>query len=464
MTERVSDIDRPDRSRQLLRWMPWSMAALHAGLVVLGGIWFGALLPAASPWWLLTFLLLSTALMWLAGRAIARSVLDEHSAAPRWGFADRRPTQSIQTPQLDQTGSYAPRIYERMVANLPDGVVIIRNGRIRYCNAAAERLFNASPQASPAAGELDRYIAPHQRVLEAERLSRLQCGVVDPVCFRHVSLLRSDGSPFQAEVCELLLENDGHHDVLLLLRDISESERMRVDLEQANQRLQHLSQRLMEVQEIQRRQLARDLHDDIGQQLTGLKLHLQRLTGSLAHEPALAALTMQLSDAADDALDKVRSLSLALHPLQLETLGLQAAVHWHLSRFLEAAHTRWSLKFDGETVDLSPDIALVAFRIVQEAVNNVARHARASRVDVCIHRTDNALRVEVADDGVGFDCEAARARAQSLGLTSMEERVAALSGELDIASLSGIGTRVTVRLPIADPPARNPSPHNGVHA
>jgi PAS domain S-box-containing protein len=424
MTERVSDIDRPDRSRQLLRWMPWSMAALHAGLVVLGGIWFGALLPAASPWWLLTFLLLSTALMWLAGRAIARSVLDEHSAAPRWGFADRRPTQSIQTPQLDQTGSYAPRIYERMVANLPDGVVIIRNGRIRYCNAAAERLFNASPQASPAAGELDRYIAPHQRVLEAERLSRLQCGVVDPVCFRHVSLLRSDGSPFQAEVCELLLENDGHHDVLLLLRDISESERMRVDLEQAN----------------------------------------QRLTGSLAHEPALAALTMQLSDAADDALDKVRSLSLALHPLQLETLGLQAAVHWHLSRFLEAAHTRWSLKFDGETVDLSPDIALVAFRIVQEAVNNVARHARASRVDVCIHRTDNALRVEVADDGVGFDCEAARARAQSLGLTSMEERVAALSGELDIASLSGIGTRVTVRLPIADPPARNPSPHNGVHA
>ena len=153
------------------------------------------------------------------------------------------------------------------------------------------------------------------------------------------------------------------------------------------------------------------------------------------------------------------SLSLALHPLQLETLGLQAAVHWHLSRFLEAAHTRWSLKLDGETVGLSPDIALVAFRIIQEAVNNVARHAHASRVEVHIRRTVNLLQVEVIDDGVGFDFRAARARALSLGLTSMEERVAALSGELNIASLSGVGTRVTVSLPIAAP-----SPHHGVDA
>lgn len=460
MTERVSDIDRLGRSRQLLRWMPWTIAALHAGLLVLGGIWFGALRPDASPLSLLILLSLSTAVMWLVARAVARSVPDaQRSTAGGASAYTNGSSQIAQAPDSDQAASYAPRIYERMVDTLPDGVVIIRNGQIRYCNAAARSLFNPSRQASSIPDELDRYIAPHQRVLEAERLSRLQCGVIGPVCFRHVTLLRSDGSAFQAEVSELLLENDGHHDVLLLLRDISESERMRVELEQANQRLQHLSQRLMEVQEGQRRQLARDLHDDIGQQLTGLKLHLQRLSGSLAHEPALATLAAQLSDAADESLGKVRSLSLALHPLQLETLGLQAAVHWHLSRFLEAAGTRWSLKLEGETVDLSPDIALVAFRIIQEAVNNVARHARANSVDVHIHRTDNALRVEVTDDGVGFDFGAARARAQSLGLTSMEERVAALSGKLNIESHSGVGTRVTVSLPITDH-----TPRNGVHA
>lgn len=461
MTERVSDIaDRLGASRQLLRWLPWAVAAPHAGLMLLGWIWIEAQASAPSPWTLLALLLLSSGMLY----SVARSALAQPAGVTRVapGRASRT-TNSARPSDIDQTGAYPPRIYERMVANLPDGVVIIRNGRVRYCNAAAGNLFNPLHQASPA-GELDRYIAPHLRAREAERLDRLQCGVMDPVCFRRVTLLRSDGSAFQAEVSELLLENDGHHDVLLLLRDISESERMRVELEQANQRLQHLSQRLMEVQESQRRQLARDLHDDIGQQLTGLKLHLQRLSGSLAHEPALASLTVQLSDAADEALGKVRSLSLALHPLQLETLGLQAAVHWHLSRFLEAAHTRWSLKLEGETVDLSPDIALVAFRIVQEAVNNVARHARASRVEVRICRTDDALRVEVIDDGIGFDFRAARARAQSLGLTSMEERVAALNGELNIASLSGVGTRVTVCLPIAGPSPRNPSPHNGVHA
>jgi len=457
MTERVSNItDRLGSPHSLLRWMPWAIAALHAGLMLLGGLWIGTR-PSMPIGWSLLAVLLSSALVWLAIQVMLRSMRAQQSAASEGVIA--RATHVAPSPPAEPTGTYPPRIYERVVASLPDGVVIIRSGQVRFCNAAAGSLFDPSGEAPSVTGEWQPYVAPDLRAREAERLDRLQCGVIGPLCFRHVTLLRADGAPFQAEVSELLLENDAYHDVLLLLRDISESERMQRELEQANQRLQHLSQRLMEVQENQRRQLARDLHDDIGQQLTALKLHLQRLCGSLAHEPVLARLAAQLSDAADEALDKVRSLSLALHPLQLETLGLQAAVHWHLSRFLEAAHTRWSLKLDGETVGLSPDIALVAFRIIQEAVNNVARHAHASRVEVHIRRTVNLLQVEVIDDGVGFDFRAARARALSLGLTSMEERVAALSGELNIASLSGVGTRVTVSLPIAAP-----SPHHGVDA
>ena len=457
MTERVSDIaDRLGPSPQLLRWMPWAIATLHAAFVLLGGLLMGAQ-PSVTIVWSLLALLLSSALWWLAIQVMLRSMRAQQSAVV--GAASTSNADVAPSPPAEPTGTYSPRIYERMVASLPDGVVIIRSGQVRFCNAAAGSLFDPKGEAPSVTGEWQPYIAPHLRARETERLDRLQCGVISPLCFRHVILLRVDGTSFQAEVCELLLENDGYHDVLLLLRDISESERMQRELEQANQRLQHLSQRLMEVQESQRRQLARDLHDDIGQQLTALKLHLQRLRLSLAHEPALAKLAGQLSDAADEALGKVRSLSLALHPLQLETLGLQAAVQWHLSRFLEAAHTRWSLKLEGKTVDLSPDVALVAFRIVQEAVNNVARHACAGRVDVLICRTDDALRVEIIDDGVGFDVRAARTRAQSLGLTSMEERAAALSGELNIASLSGVGTRVTMQLPIAAA-----CPHTGVKA
>lgn len=363
--------------------------------------------------------------------------------------------EAPQPPLSEQTQAPKQPAYQRMVASLPEGVVIIRDGQVHYSNAAACAIFNPAHTMMAASLKLDLYIHPALRPAESERLRNLQDGLIEANRFRHVCLQRLDGSPFKAEVTEILLENEGHHDLLLMVRDISEPERMRLELEQANQRLQHLSQRLMEVQETQRRQLARDLHDDIGQQLTGLKLHLQRLGRALTHEPPLATLVGQLAEAADEALSKVRSMSLALHPLQLETLGLQAAVHWHLSRFLEAAQTCWSLKLDGDSIDLPPDIALVAFRIVQEAVNNVARHAHANTVDVGIFRTDTALRVEIVDDGIGFDHQAARARAQSLGLTSMEERAAALSGELNIASISGVGTRVTVSLPIPGTSPRN---------
>ncbi|MCQ4315069.1 histidine kinase [Pseudomonas zhaodongensis] len=403
---------------------------------------------------LLALPVLSTSAMWIAAYACMQRIPEHREAVAGHKPPPSSPIGPLPVPQTRDTKQGA---YERMIASLPEGVVIIRDGRVHYSNAAACAIFNPAHTMMSASRELDQYFHISLLFEESERIRQLQHGLIDAARFRHVTLQRLDGSPFQAEVTEILLENDGHHDVLLMVRDISESERIRLELEQANQRLQHLSQRLMEVQEAQCRQLARDLHDDIGQQLTGLKLHLQRLEGSLSHEPSLASLVGQLTEAVDEALNKVRSLSLALHPLQLETLGLQAAVHWHLSRFLEAGQTRWSLKLDGETVDLSPDIALVAFRIIQEAVNNVARHARAGTVNVRICRTDTALRVEIVDDGIGFDYLAARARAQSLGLTSMEERAAALSGEVNIASLSGGGTRVTVRLPIPDTP-----PHNGV--
>ncbi|MCQ4295755.1 histidine kinase [Pseudomonas stutzeri] len=351
---------------------------------------------------------------------------------------------------LDEAHERQQKVYQSMVASLPEGLVIVRDGRVHYSNAAACGLFNPAGAAQSGELQLEHCIDPAQRAREADRLSKLQRGLIEAARFRHIRLVRLDGTSFQAEVTEIPLENDGHQDVLLLIRDISEPERMRLELEQANQRLQHLSQRLMAVQENQRRQLARDLHDDIGQQLTGMKLHLQRVAGKLEHEPALARLIDQLTEAADETLTKVRSLSLALHPLQLETLGLAAAVHWHLSRFLEAAQTRWTLKVDGETVALPANVSLVAFRIVQEAVNNVARHAGDCSVRVLICRTPEALRVEVIDDGKGFDIKTACARAQSLGLTSMQERAAALGGELNIASLSGVGTQVTASLPISD--------------
>jgi signal transduction histidine kinase len=161
-------------------------------------------------------------------------------------------------------------------------------------------------------------------------------------------------------------------------------------------------------------------------------------------------LATDLSQSVDDALAKVRSLSLSLHPLQLETLGLEAAVRWHLSQFLGAAHTQWELNVEGRLDNLSANISVVAFRLIQEAVNNVAKHSQAASVRINLSHDAGQLRLEVLDDGCGFDVGKASQEARSLGLTSMHERVASLKGSVRISSIPGLGTRIAAVLPVSD--------------
>jgi PAS domain S-box-containing protein len=347
------------------------------------------------------------------------------------------------------------RLYERMVDSLPDGVLVVHEGRIGYANAAARSMLAGDPAHDLDALEFAERIHADHRAREMDRLRALQQGLISEQPPRAITMLRLDGSAFEVELTEILLENDGSQDVQLLVRDVSQAHRMHRALEDANRRLQHLSQRLIEVQELERRQLARDLHDDVGQQLTGLKLHLLRLGRTREDDAELAALTATLAQGADEALAKIRSLSLSLHPLQLETLGLEAAVRWHLTHFLGATQSRWELVVEGLPDDLEPDKAVAAFRIVQEAVNNVARHARADNVRVLLSQLDGGLQVEILDDGSGFDLAHATRNAQSLGLTSMQERVASLGGQLKISSLPGVGTRITAQLPAACGPDRH---------
>jgi PAS domain S-box-containing protein len=338
------------------------------------------------------------------------------------------------------------RRYERMVDGLPDGVLMLRQGCIYYANAAARRLLAGDPLQPLNAQPFLDFVAEHQRAREAARLETLQRGVAGGQPQRLLLVCR-DGRPFEAEVTETLLPADGDAEVQLLIRDVSQAEQLRRDLEDANQRLQHLSQRLIEVQEIERREVARDLHDDVGQHLTGLKLHLQRLIRRQAGDSEFERLSQPLVAGVDAALAKVRSLSLSLHPLQLEALGLEAAVRWHLQHFLEASGTSWELEVRGSTTEIPPGRAVAAFRLVQEAVNNVARHARARTVRILMVCDEHELRLEILDDGCGFDVPDALQGAQSLGLTSMHERVASFGGDLRISSLPGMGTRITALLP-----------------
>ena len=233
-------------------------------------------------------------------------------------------------------------------------------------------------------------------------------------------------------------------------RDVTELRRAMDQLATARERLQRLSRRLLEVQEAERKHLARELHDDIGQGLTALKLNLEALQRGRDGE-ALAARIGEALETTRHTIERVRQLSLNLRPLQLDDLGLAAALRSHLDR--QAALARLAPRFEMHEVParLPAEVETACFRVAQEAINNIVRHARASNVWLRLFVAGERLALSVRDDGAGFDVEAAQRRAASgasLGVVSMEERVALAGGTFQIQSAPGQGTVVVASFPL----------------
>jgi signal transduction histidine kinase len=211
-------------------------------------------------------------------------------------------------------------------------------------------------------------------------------------------------------------------------------------LELSQERLRALSRRLLEVQEDERSRLARDLHDDVGQALTALKIQLESL--ALAAGP-LAKRVTECVETTRHTLERVRQLSLNLRPLQLDDLGLVAALRSHLDR--QARLGGLTPHFDAAEAPhrVPAEIETACFRVAQEAITNVLRHARARNLWLRLYTAEGKLALSVRDDGAGFDIDDARRRGAagaSLGLVGMEERVALAGGALELRSAPAQGT------------------------
>lgn len=217
---------------------------------------------------------------------------------------------------------------------------------------------------------------------------------------------------------------------------------------------QRIASRLLAAQEAERRRVARALHDELGQGLTALQLTLR--TALEAEGPANKRAISEALSLAIQVSEQTRAFSHDLCPVMLDDLGLLAAL-----RCLTDRHKKWS----GITIDLDvgpigrfdPSVEIAAFRLVQEALTNVARHAEARSVRVAVEEVGGELRLEVRDDGGGFDVESALARSvagESLGLAGMRERVSLASGTFDIQSAPGRGTIVRAVFPVPSEGAR----------
>ncbi|MBI5688456.1 MAG: response regulator [Verrucomicrobia bacterium] len=216
-------------------------------------------------------------------------------------------------------------------------------------------------------------------------------------------------------------------------------------------RLQALSNRLLRVQEDERRALAQELHDEIGQLLTGLRFQLEAARAEAPSKPLGDALEITAA-----LLRSVRALTLQLRPRLLDDLGLGPALEWQTKLFQDQTGIAVELELDLPPKRLTPELETTVFRMVQEALTNVARHSGARAAAVTVMSDERALQVEVADRGRGFDASLAMRKHDSLGLPGLAERVRLAGGHFELFSQAGNGTRLHAEFPLV--PAESPAP------
>lgn len=230
----------------------------------------------------------------------------------------------------------------------------------------------------------------------------------------------------------------------------------------ARERLRELTARLTEAHESERRRIAAELHDEVGQMLTVAKMHLHLFEQSLSDvDESLLSRFGTVKDMMKDALELVRSISHGLRPPLLDEMGWEPAISWLCESIDHRAGMTVVYTQKGANTRLEPAIELVAYRVVQEALTNATRHADATRVDVTVEQREDTLCIEVRDNGKGFDMEQlqqSQAPRTGLGLLSMIERVETVHGEVDIETAPGQGVRVVVELPIG-PQESEVEPH-----
>lgn len=327
---------------------------------------------------------------------------------------------------------------------IASGIFMSDGERFIYVNAAGARMLGYQKE--------ELLGMECSRILSAEsdrRLDDVWNSLEDdePLALTTAELIMKNGVDRKIVSLSLYrIEYDGRPVCLSVMFDATDTcVRERV-LRDYARRLRRLSRQVLEVQENERRNLARELHDEIGQQLTFVKLSLSRLARSERGEPVDDAL-----NAVSSLMQQVRTLSLDLRPSMLDDLGLGATLRWYVGRITQLSALETHLEIDPLFPRLSCEAETLFFRVAQEAITNIMRHAAARTLRLTLTCTAEAVELRIADDGVGFSPDLARCAAsegRSSGLLGMHERAALGGAELTIESKQGLGTSIRLVMPV----------------
>jgi len=264
-----------------------------------------------------------------------------------------------------------------------------------------------------------------------------------------VLLRRNDGPPRHISMVSngITYGPEGRPACRTALVDITPIKEKEAELTLSRQQLRNLSAHLNQVREHERRHLAREIHDELGQKLTILRFEVALLNSDMAPaQPDVSRTAASLLKQIDETIEAVRTIASNLRPAVLD-LGLPDALEWQIQEFRRRTGIRCILKISNQKITLDDERATAVFRIVQESLTNICRHAQASEVQINLAKRGDNLLVQVADNGVGLSDDALN-KSQSFGISGMRERVRLLDGDLKISSHPGQGTKLKMSIPL----------------
>ncbi|NTV71215.1 MAG: PAS domain S-box protein [Azonexaceae bacterium] len=338
-----------------------------------------------------------------------------------------------------------------MVRSVRDAILTVdSSGRLILFNVAAERMFGV--QASEALGNhIDEVLSRSQpKPLALNFMRHLNEGRQSPSGLEHLSIISfvHGGREFPVELSLSATTFRGDALVTAVFRDLSERQRAEHELIETNRQLHELAAAQQNVREEERLRISRELHDELGQSLTGIKMEVSWLGNRLlATQPEMENKVSSLKKLIDGSISAVRRISSELRPLVLDDLGFSAAANWYVTQFSERTGINITLSLPAHDPENGSTIATTLFRILQESLTNIARHAGAKNVDVQLGFSENYWQLSVKDDGAGFNEK--QGGRKGIGLIGMKERVRILGGAFNLTTAPGKGVLIEVRVPAA---------------
>ena len=345
--------------------------------------------------------------------------------------------------------------YRQLVELSPNTIGIINDEKIVFINVAGAKLFGAENQSEIVGKYLYDFIYPENYKTISNDIKNLPANEKTPIM--ELKAKKLDGSLIYIEATAMPFYYKGENVVQFICSNITERKKVEEERERlfnkitiTQDRLKILSRKLIEAQESERRLIARELHDEIGQTLTAIKINLQSVN-KITRSQKLKSHLVDSVELVEHSLQLVRNLSLDLRPSMLDDLGLIPTLGWYLNK--QSQRSGIDIKMNSINLDnkLSPEVEITCYRVIQEAINNVIRHSEAKNVKVEIKIVDHELNIEIKDNGKGFNVIEVRKKAlngNSIGVLGMQERVELARGELSIYSSPENGTKIIASFPL----------------